>query len=250
MNLTFDRNLFTQTGLDSGSLTMLGSVIHTFREAGEYKGTVRRGDTILSTFYLSADKNSAIAQVNIDLAALTEPKSSGSSEKCCHDHKGDQHRFVVNPRGYAVFHVSGGEGGYYVHTEKVIEGKDTDQRVFDSRKLSDSDVFSGTIIRPGTYSVTNVLTKAQAQVVVSYPVIGKTAYRPPAPVRVKSSGDYFEPKRIELKPGQGMLFDCEKPSRIKITLEKADDGPKKYEREAVVPGWKKRVLPKVAKKAK
>jgi hypothetical protein len=247
MNLTFDRNLFTDGGLDSGSLTMLGSVIHTFREAGEYKGTVRRGDAILSTFYLSADKNSAIAQVNIDLAALTEPKSSGSSAKCCHDHKGDQHRFVVNPRGYAVFHVSGGKGGYYVHTEKVIEGKDTDQRVFDSRKLSDADVFSGTIIRPGTYSVTNLLTKARAEVVVSYPVIGKTAYRPPAPVRVKSSKDYLEPKRVELKPGQGLLFDCETPSRIKIELEKADDGPKQ-KREAVVPGWKKRVLPKVEKK--
>ncbi len=234
MNLTFDRNLFTEAGLDSGSLTMLGSVIHTFREAGEYKGTVRRGDSILSTFYLSADKNSAVAQVNIDLAALTKTEPDSSSEKCCDDHKGSDHRFVVNRRGYAVFHVSGGPGGYYVHIEKAIEGKDSDQRVFD---------------RPGTYSVTNLLSKARGEVAVSYPVMEKTAYRPPAPVRVKSSKDYFEPNRVELKPGQGMLFDCETHSRIKIELVKADDGPN-YEREPVIRGWKKRDLPKVEKKPK
>ena len=160
MNLTFDRNLFTDAGLDSGSLTMLGSAIHTFREAGNYKGTVRRGDNILSTFYLFADKNSAIAQVNIDLAELTKPEADPASAKCCHDHYRDEHRFTLNPRGYAVFHVSSGPGGYYVHVEKVIEGKDSEQRVFDSRKLSESDVFSAVIIRAGTYSVTNLLTKA------------------------------------------------------------------------------------------
>ena len=41
MNMTFDRNLFTQIGLDSGSLTMLGAVIHSFRKPGEYRGSVR-----------------------------------------------------------------------------------------------------------------------------------------------------------------------------------------------------------------
>lgn len=245
MNLTFDRNLFTDAGLDSGSLTMLGSAIHSFREVGNYKGTVRRGESILSTFYLSADKNSAVAQVNIDLAELTKPEPS--SAKCCHDHTGDQHRFTLNPRGYAVFHVSSGPGGYYVHVEKAIEGEDSEQQVFDSRKLSQGDVFSAAIIRPGYYSVTNLLTKARGEVVVSYPVIGKTAYRPPAPVRVKSSKDYFEPNRVELQPGQGLLFDCEDPSRIKIELTKADDGPGD-QREPVVPGWKKRELPKSEKK--
>jgi hypothetical protein len=244
MKLTFDRNLFTDAGLDSGSLTMLGSAVHTFREVGNYKGTVRRGDSILSTFYLSTDKNSAVAQVNIDLAALTNPEPS--SGNCCHDHNGNDHRFTLNPRGYAVFHVSSGPGGYYVNVEKAVD-KDSDQQVFDSRKLNQGDVFSAAIIRPGSYSVTNLLTKAQGEVVVSYPVIGKTAYKPPAPVRVKSSKRSFEPNRVELRPGQGLLFDCETASRIKIELTKADDGPRDR-RERVSPGWKKRVLPRVEKK--
>ena len=53
MNMTFDRNLFTQIGLDSGSLTMLGSVIHQFAEAGEYRGTVRREAAGEAVFYIS-----------------------------------------------------------------------------------------------------------------------------------------------------------------------------------------------------
>ena len=41
MNLTFDRNLFTQIGLDSASLTMLGTIVHSFPQPGEYRGVVR-----------------------------------------------------------------------------------------------------------------------------------------------------------------------------------------------------------------
>src|SRR6266545_1626719 len=113
MQNTFDRNLFTQIGLDSGAITMLGSVVHSFGEPGEFRGTVRSGAQPEATFYVSVDKNCAIAQVTIDLATLagTAP-SRGDSTKdgsCCDDHgKPDEKRFVVHPKGYAVFHVSGG----------------------------------------------------------------------------------------------------------------------------------------------
>jgi hypothetical protein len=82
------------------------------------------------------------------------------------------------------------------------------------------------ILRPGTYSVRNVLGRAQAEVVVSYPPKpGKTPGRPPAPVRVRATADEFGPNRIRLMPSQGLLFECKNTCRIKIELEKADDGP-------------------------
>ncbi len=220
MRLTFDRNLFTQVGLDSGSLTMLGAVVHSFAEPGEYRGSVRRGTESQAVFYISVDKNSPVAQVNIDLATLVEPPAPPSS--CCREGTAGL-RFSVNPKGYAVFHVSGGAGGFDVHIRKADE--DPKQKVFDSRELSEGDIFSAVLLRPGTYSLSNTLSKARAEASVAYPKIGKTPYRPPDPARILCTRDAFEPKRIELQPGQGLIFECKAPSRIKIDLIKPDDGP-------------------------
>jgi hypothetical protein len=208
--------------MDSGALTMLGAVIHNFSEPGEYRGSVRKDDEVQAVFYISVDKSCPVAQVNIDLAALAETARPGSETACGRD--GSENRFSVNPRGYAVFRVSGGPGGFNVHVRRAVE--DERAKIFDSRKLSEGTIFSSMILRPGIYSVVNLLGKARAEVVVSYPPKpGKTPGRPPAPVRVQATEYEFKPARIELMPTQGMLFECKSPARIKIELERPDDGP-------------------------
>lgn len=228
--------MFTQIGLDSGSLTIFGTVVHSFPEPGGYRGVLYRGRDIEEVFYIKVDKNSPAAQVNIDLAKLSEIVAKLS--KCNSDQQDAQSHFVVNPKGYALFHVSGGAGGYYVRVEKAEEG--TRQKPFDSRELTEGDIFSAIIIRPGTYSVTNLLTKARGEIVVSYPKIGKTAYRPPNPINVECTRDTIEPKIVELQPGQGLIYHFKVPSRIKIELLKPDDGPG-HRREPIKTGWKKTV---------
>jgi hypothetical protein len=210
---------------------MLGAVVRTFGEPGEYRATVRKEKEGKGVFYISVDKNSAVAQANIDLAALASSAGGttaegcscggGTSSKGCSC--GGERRFTVNPRGYVVFRVAGGTGGYNVHVRKTDEADDTP--VFDSRKLGDGAIFSGTILRPGTYTVTNTLGDGRADLTVSYPVRGKTAYRPPEPIRVSVTDKGFEPRVIRLKPAQGMIFECAAPSRIKIELVTPDDGP-------------------------
>ena len=237
MNMTFDRNLFSQIGLDSGSLTMLGAVIHSFHEPGEYRGSVSTEGEGQAVFYISVDKESPAAQVNIDLSTLTQPSETAKDCGCGEP----QNHFSVNPRGYAVFHVSGGAGGFHVHVRRAREN--AEEKIFDSRNLDDGDIFSAVILRPGTYAVTNAHTRARAQIVVPYPKVGETPYRPPAPVRVQATQEHFEPRRIELYPGQGLLFECKTPSRIKIELEKADDGPG-TPRKPTPRGWRKATLPK------
>jgi hypothetical protein len=239
MNLTFDQNLFTQTGLDSGSLTMLGSVIHSFHEPGEYRGSVHKAGGAQAVFYLTVDRNSPAAHVNIDLATLRE--YAGATEKeCCPDEK--ENHFTVNPRGYVVFHVSKGSGGFSVHVRRAEEDPKT--QVFNSQILGEGDLFSASIIRPGTYTVVNQLAKekVRAEVVVSYPEIGKTAYRPPAPVRVQVTPRGFDPARIELKPGQGIVFEVKTPARIVSELAKPDDGPRTRPPRPSR-GWAKHPLP-------
>jgi hypothetical protein len=236
--LNLDRNFFTQIGLDSGSLTMHGTVVHSPREAGEYRGTVRRGDLPEAVFYISADKNSPVAHVNIDLASLVG--DSPSVADCC---KGeDKHRFVVNPKGYVVFHVSGGAGGYYVHLRKAEENPET--KVFNSRHLDEGDIFAGVLLRPGTYSIKNTVGKGEGQIVVSYPVIAKTAYWPPNPATMEFSAGGISPRELHLQPGQGLNCHVKAPARIKIELLKPDDGPKSGYREPSKGGWQKYKLTK------
>jgi hypothetical protein len=237
MITNLDPNLFTQVGLDSGALTMLGVIIHSVQEPGEYRGTVRREKDPEATFYVSADKNSPVAQVNIDLAtvgrASTDPKAyCGGTEK---------NRFVVNPKGYVVFRVSGGAGGYAVHLRKAEE-EERNVKVFDSRELQAGDIFSAIVLRPGTYSLTNMLTKAKSEIAVTYPKVGRTAYRPPDPLVVPCTESAIELRGHEkLEPGQGLNFHLKVPSRIKIKLVKPDDGPARS-RTPVSSGWKKTML--------
>jgi hypothetical protein len=261
MNLTFDQNLFTQVGLDSGSLTMLGSIVHSFQEPGEYRGSVHKADSEQAVFYITVDKNSSAAHVNIDLASLKE--YSGKAEKdCCDDEKANH--FTVNPKGYVLFHVSAGSGGFSVHVRRAEEDPQT--KVFNSQELGKGDIFSAVILRPGTYSVSNPLGgggddgddgedderekpkgKAKgsqpAQVVVSYPEMGETPYRPPAPVRVQVRSRGFEPARINLKPAQGLVFDIKTSARIVIELVQPDDGPG-VDEPTTRRGWTKNALPK------
>lgn len=244
MRPTFDRNLFTQIGLDSASLTMLGSIVHSFCEPGEYRGALHHGPEVKAVFYITADKRSPVAQATIDLATLAGAVQHALPQKedcgCAEGEGAAQacNRFVVNPRGYALFHVGSGGGGYYVSVRR-IDADQTD-RGYDSRVLAAGDVFSTIILRPGTYSVTNTRTKATGEIVVSYPKIGEKAYRPPDPMRISCGPHSFEPARISLQPGQGALFEAKVASHVVIHLLRPDDGPAKEQQGGGGrAGWKK-----------
>lgn len=234
MKPSFDSNLYTQIGLDSGSLTMLGSIVHTLGEPGDYRVAVHHGESVVAVCVVTADKGSPVAQETVNLASLagtadgTEGSVAATSdvEDCgCASGKGGSggRHFTVNPRGYVLFNVSGGSGGYYVHVRRI--DADAKERGYDSRMLIDGDLFSAIVLRPGTYSVSNTLTHASGQIVVSYPKIGDKAYVPPPPVRVVCGPKSLEPANIEVQPGQGILFEVKAATRIAIELQKADDGP-------------------------
>jgi len=218
MSTTFDPYLFSQVGLDSGALTMLGAIVHSFGEAGEYRGTVRRDQDAMATFYVTVDKACAVADAKIDLAKLASPANEDGG--CCRAENGP--RFVVHPKGYAVFHVSGGPGGYAVNVRRADENPEL--KAYDSRVLQSGDIFAGVLMRPGRYTIRNELSDADAEVTVAYPVVGKVAYKPPPPQDVKC-GETIAPRRIELQPVQGLNFRVDAPARIRIELLEPDDGP-------------------------
>ena len=149
MKATIDPNLYTQIGLDSGSLTILGSIVHSLGDPGEYRVALHHGESVEGVCFITADKNSPAAQVTVDLAALSAaPEQAGGNtpgDKGCCCGGGEQgaggQSFTVNPKGYVLFRVSGGGGGYYVHVRRIDE--DPKDKGYDSRAIGGGDLFSG-----------------------------------------------------------------------------------------------------------
>jgi hypothetical protein len=227
---TLDRNFFTKIGLDSGSLTMLGCVVHVFGEPGDYRCVVLLGGATQAVFYITSDPSCPVAGVNIDLAALAGAVPAGAAASACNCGAGpagrgptEGQRFVVHPKGYAVFHVSGGAGGYVVHARRAVE--DREVLGYDTSSLVAGDIFSAVLVRPGRYSIRNTLGEGRAEVTVAYPGTGQTPYTPPAP-EVVEVGAQFEPTAIAVKPMQGLNFSIRDDARIVIELLESDDGPR------------------------
>lgn len=217
-------HLFTQTKVDSGSLTMLGMIIHRFPESGEYLGVVERGAEKRS-FRLRVDESSPEMQVNVDLATLGGGHHNHGPDCGCADKDSRAGQpFIVNPAGYVVFHVSTGPGGYVVRVGRPERPEDA---IFDSTRLEEDDLFTVTLIRPGTYSVRNVAGEARGDIVVAYPKVGKAPHRPDEPVEVVCSEKTFRPARLRLQAAQGQLYRFRTPARIAIELVEPDDGPRR-----------------------
>jgi hypothetical protein len=210
-------HIFTQTSLDSGSLTMLGTVLHNFSEPGNYIGTILRNDKAVGNFHIAVNKESPATQIDIDLATLHR-----RDLKPCNDKMDTS--FTVNPKGYAVFYVSRGAGGYAVVVGRFDE-KGKAELSFDSRELQRGDMFAATMIRPGTYTVTNITTEANGEIVVAYPKPSKVPYRPPKPVSINCTKGRLSPNKININASQGQVYHIKTPSRLKINLVQPDDGP-------------------------
>jgi hypothetical protein len=211
-----DRFIFSQTNVDSGSLTVLASVVHRFSEPGEYFGKIKRGENEVGQFKIIVEHSPTMqSNVKIDLKTLEAPPSEQSKNTECSC-------FNLVQGGYALFFVSTGAGGYNIEiTKPENEGK----KAFDNRELMNQDMFVASLLRPGTYRITNTLTKAEAELKIVYPQIGKTQ-RQSQSIQVECNEKSINPSKITVNPGQGVVFSFKVPSRIKIELVTPEDKPK------------------------
>jgi hypothetical protein len=219
MRARINRELFSQVNIDSGSLSMLSTVVHRFSEPGEYEGVVMRGTggVITRRFTIAVAGDGPASQASA--AGVQSSAPPGQVRIDLKDTTPD--RFVLNAGDYAVFYVSAGRGGYAVQVSKL--GKDNAPiSVFDSGELKDGDVLSATVIRPGTYSITNSLNNARAELIVNYPEPGKMQ-RNPGSMNIECTSNQIVPDRIRIDPVQGLVFTFKAASRIRINLVKPED---------------------------
>lgn len=233
MKLLTNLQVLNQTRFDSGSLSGLAAVVHRFTQPGEHRVTVLREEQPVHTLSLRVLPGAAQppvgpamaagpqagalpTQVHIDLnRALT---SLGRPAPAARE------ALQVAAEGYALFHAPAGAAGFAVQVH--APGAKGQALVFDNRRLQNGDIFTVTLLRPGRYSLLNVVTGAKGEIRVSYPVIGDTPYRPPDPLQVQCSVRGFQPDSIQLKPAQGLIFHIgDTLARLQIELVEPDDGP-------------------------
>jgi hypothetical protein len=221
MDALVNRQLLEQTTWDSGAPSGTAAVVHRFQSPGSYFATALLEDTVVGGVELAVLERPGQPEVEgpppsarVDLSWIRR----GLRERL---HPGQGERSLVAQEGYVLFSNAEQATGYAVRVTRPEQ----QEGVFDTRELGADDLFSVTMVRPGTYTVSNTLTGAGGRVTVAYPTIGDTPYRPPGPASVVCRADGFDPRSVDLQPAQGLIFSFEVPSRILITLAEPDDGP-------------------------
>jgi hypothetical protein len=214
MKTTVNRAIFEQTTLDSGALTVLATALHRFDKPGDYPVWVYRGERRLGRVMVQVREDGPQFHVNIDLSEIDRPRE----DECGCKAEGDP-VYKVRPGGMAGFFVSRGRGGYSV---VIGQGGGESQRTrLDTRRsLEAGDMFAAAPLRPGAYSITDMLTGAQGTLYVAYPQGGRET-EPPAQMRYGQAG--FEPREMRIQAGQSLLIHLDTPAHIRVELQKPDD---------------------------
>jgi len=235
-------SLFSHVDADSGLLSGLSAVVHTFDEVGSFHLGILEHNEQVATSLLEVQHaeppagESDAAPVarghHADLASLRRPRV------------GAQKRMTVDRGAPVLFDAASGEAPHAVVVRRAatapaglvgqpLGAGAADQvelapgpAAFDSRALGPGDIFSTVLLRPGTYALANTLGAGAGIITVDYPVITPgVPYRPPGPVTIECNDDGFAPAQVGLKPCQGVVVHINTRARITVTLTAADDGP-------------------------
>jgi hypothetical protein len=240
MNIKINRFLFSQTTIDSGSLTPHSTLVCKFTDPGEYQGIIMKGSGIVSRFKLNvlderpSSRLSSLSTINSkETSQLTDVNKqvSDTSNQINIDLSNIMSIYTLKKGDYAVFYVSTGAGGYSIEIYRFEKGSQI--KTFDSKELKDGVIFSAMVIRPGTYLIKNTINDAKAELVINYPELGKMK-KILIPINIESNTKEIVPNKINIDPSQGLIFRINTLSRIRIELTKPEDRPLKLHREQFI----------------
>jgi plastocyanin len=221
VNAIINQLFLTQTSFDSASPGGSAVLVRQFEREGDYEIELARDDKRVAAKPLvvgrahgaeraaRASEDEAPQTMALDIAALLRPSATAPEAS------------RIAPGTHVSFTAPRPSGHYVLVKSATADGGEE----FDSRKLDSSCVFAATLVRPGTYSLTNAITGARGRIVVTYPQVGSAPYRPPAPLSVQCTQDGFGAEELTLSPGQGIIFRFATESRVQIELVEPDDGP-------------------------
>jgi hypothetical protein len=235
MPVILNRQMFTTRVFDSGALGVLGSVIHQFSEPGLYEAVIRQKDATVTSFWFEVSDSSSNMQLDVDLATVARPsgpKGTSDDDCGCGGKSAPPARAVptVSPKGYVLFYVSQGDGGYSVRVGR----HGSEKPVFDSTTLGASDLFAVTLLAPTRYAMANRTGSAKGTIVVSTSqTTAKNLAAMSAP-QVETTRSAFSPDNLKVVSGQGLVFRILEPSRVVIEqiedpkVEDRPDGKRRF----------------------
>lgn len=196
MKSILNTHVYATTSVRSASIGVLGAVIHQIPEPGRYIGTVFRDGSQILELRLSVDEAHPCAKCEIDLSRRKTAFGTERAEVAC----------SVRPGGRIVFFSSGGRGGYHVCLYRMALDGQKECKAFDSRMLSDGDLFAVTLMRPGTYAVGDELGGGHGRIRVMHPAPGNGENWPSTPVHVSLTPARLDPEEVEVHPAQPVIF--------------------------------------------
>jgi hypothetical protein len=198
-----NHRLFTTSTFDSGALGVLASVVHQFQE-GRYIVDVNRDQKNVGSTNFLVESSSANMQLIIDLTAVSVPVGTSTPVEIP----------TVSPKGYVMFYVSGGVGGYSV----VAREESGSAPVFDSTTLSAGDLFAVSLIEPATYWMVNQAGNATGEIQVTT-ISGETNPLNLPTQYVDVNNTSFDPAKVTVHSAQGLVFRIKGPARVVINKQ-------------------------------
>jgi hypothetical protein len=220
MRAILNRQMFTARTFDSGAIGVLASLVHQFPSPGRYEAVIRRGDKPIRSVSFEVSDASPNMQLDIDLAPPEQPRGSGDDDCACKgSHASGTSPRTVSPKGYVLFHVSRGDGGYSV----LVVQQGSDKPAFDSTRLGAGDLFALSLLAPTRYKMTNRIGKATGTIVVRMApeVLRKLATA--EAIYVETSQDEFSPADVQAGSAQGIVFRVRDAARI--VIEQVEEPP-------------------------
>jgi hypothetical protein len=213
------RELFTEKRFDSASIGVLSAVMHAFEKPGLYRAVVARGDIVIAGFEVLVDPDDGEDQLTIDLDKLRSGKVPTKDR--CHG-KVASGTYILRTGGVAVFYTSRGAGGYTVEI-RGAQPLNNPPLEHDHRTLKPKDIYTLTLLTPGTYRMANTLTSAAGVIEVAAPTRSRGRYIAPPPVHVMCEEEGLEPDSVKTVTGQTIVFVPKTASRIVVEMEGEKD---------------------------
>jgi hypothetical protein len=210
-----NRRALESANADSGAFQALETYGHRFTRSGRFRIDVRSDEAVVARYSLEVvDDRSAAPQVTVDVGRSAAPPKDDCR---CADVAGNE-RLAVG--GAALWWTSANDQKMSIAGVRIDPGGDRES--FDSRELSEGDLFSRIFMRPGTYRVVNRVSGAKGRIAVTNPRRAGGSDRNPrvaqSGVRVLCRARGFDPVDIEIERGQGVAWFVVEPVRYRIVV--------------------------------
>ena len=209
-SVRFNARLLTTSTFDSGALGVLAYVAHQF-PPGRYHAVAQKEGQDAGSTRFRVDEASTVMQLTIDLASVAAPLRAPRADDCNCRAADAPEIPAVSPKGFVLFHVSGGAGGYSV----VAREESGAAPPFNSATLSDGDLFAVSLLEPATYSMANKAGAAAGTIQVT-PIPEGTNPRASETQYAEVTKDAFSPASISVHSAQGLVFRIKGPARVAI----------------------------------